>query len=110
MEREYLVNGLYDEQVMDYFDSMIESAVVLGANMNTAEEELIDALDFEMKLANVSRDFLWLDFMSFSSTILFFINRFHFHAKSFVMQLHSTIHAQSDIYKKNIHIWIGWTI
>lgn len=49
---------------MDYFDSMVESAVVLGANMNTAAEDLIDALEFEIKLASVSRDFVLLNFMS----------------------------------------------
>lgn len=53
---------------MDYFDSMVESAVVLGANMNTAAEDLIDALEFEIKLASVSRDFVLLNFMRLIST------------------------------------------
>lgn len=54
LEREYLIAGFDDEQVMDYYNSMIESAVVLGANKIRAEEELRDALKFEMELAEVA--------------------------------------------------------
>lgn len=54
MEREYLTEGFDDEQVMDYYDSMVESAIILGANTKQAEKELIDALEVEMKLASVS--------------------------------------------------------
>lgn len=51
--REYLVNGLDDDGVKAYYKFMVENAVVFGANRSRAESEMRDALDFEIKLANV---------------------------------------------------------
>lgn len=52
--REYLVNGIDDKSVMAYYDFMVENAVIFGANRTRAEEEMKDALELEIKLANVS--------------------------------------------------------
>lgn len=54
LSREYLVKGLSDRIVKAYYDYMVDVAVILGANRETAAEELRQSLDFEMKLANVS--------------------------------------------------------
>lgn len=53
-EREYLVKGLEYEAVKAYYSYMVENAVIFGANRARAEAELKDALEFEIKLANVS--------------------------------------------------------
>lgn len=74
MEREYLVAGLSDDQVKDYYYSMIDSAVVIGANKTQAEQELIDALEFEMRLAEVSV-FLFKHFKK--EFILMFVSWIH---------------------------------
>lgn len=37
---------------------MVENAVIFGANVTKAEDELYDALEFETKLASVSMDYL----------------------------------------------------
>lgn len=37
-----------------FYESMIDSAILLGADEKRAEEEMKEALEFEMKLAEVS--------------------------------------------------------
>lgn len=54
-DRSYLLRGLNDTAVAGYYKLMVESAVMLGANRSTAEEEMLEALKFETILANVSQ-------------------------------------------------------
>lgn len=53
-DRSYLLRGLNDSAVAGYYKLMVESAVMLGANRERAEVEMLDALKFETILANVS--------------------------------------------------------
>lgn len=53
--REYLVKGFEDNAVKAYYNFMVDNAVIFGANKTRAEAELKDALEFEIKLANVCR-------------------------------------------------------
>lgn len=53
--REYLINGLDDRAVKAYYSFMVDNAVIFGANKSRAEVELKEALEFEIKLANVSK-------------------------------------------------------
>lgn len=53
-DRKYLMKGLNDTTVQAYYQLMVNSAVLLGANRSFAEKEMKDALMFEMQLANVS--------------------------------------------------------
>lgn len=39
--------------IKDYFRFMVNAAVLFGANKSTAELELMNTLQFEMKLAKV---------------------------------------------------------
>jgi len=52
-DRSYLLKGLNDSAVKGYYKLMVESAVMLGANRSVAEEEMLEALNFETILANV---------------------------------------------------------
>jgi neprilysin len=52
--REYLVKGHDDPIVKAYYSYMVDMAVLYGADRSRAEIELIDSLNFEMTLANVS--------------------------------------------------------
>lgn len=54
--REYLINGLDDVAVKAYYKFMVENAIVFGANRSQAENEMREALEFEIKLANVRTD------------------------------------------------------
>lgn len=56
MGREYLINGLDDDAVKAYFKFMVENAIIFGANRTEAESEMMEALELEFKLANVSVD------------------------------------------------------
>ncbi|RWS25636.1 membrane metallo-endopeptidase-like 1 [Leptotrombidium deliense] len=53
-DRTYLLRGLNDSAVKGYYKLMVESAVMLGADRQTAEQEMLDALHFETILANYS--------------------------------------------------------
>lgn len=53
-DRTYLVRGLNDTSTAAYYRQMVKAAVRLGANEATAERELLEALKFEMTLANVN--------------------------------------------------------
>lgn len=54
MGREYLVKGIETEAVKAYLNFMVDNAVLFGGNRSIAEKELKDALEFEIKLAEVS--------------------------------------------------------
>lgn len=53
LSREFLINGVEDKIVKAYYDYMVDTAVIYGAERATAEKELLEALEFEIKLANV---------------------------------------------------------
>ncbi|GIY26780.1 neprilysin-2 [Caerostris darwini] len=53
-DRTYLVKGLNDSSTAAYFNLMVKTAKKLGANEETVEEELMQALNFEISLANYS--------------------------------------------------------
>jgi len=55
MSREYLVNGIEDEDVNSYYNYMVNVAVLLGADRTTAERELKESLLFEIELAHASK-------------------------------------------------------
>lgn len=48
-----MVKGIEDKAVKAYYNFMVDNAVIFGANRTRAEEEMKDALEFEIKLANV---------------------------------------------------------
>jgi predicted metalloendopeptidase len=54
MSREYLVKGFNDSDVQHYFTYMKETAVLLGADPETAATELEETLLFELELAQVT--------------------------------------------------------
>lgn len=54
LSREYLVKGLEDKIVSAYYDYMVDLAVIYGADRPRATKELMDSLNFEIALANVS--------------------------------------------------------
>lgn len=58
LSREYLINGLNSTIVRAYSEYMIDMAVLYGADRARAEKELMDSLNFEIKLANVSDLFI----------------------------------------------------
>ncbi|KAI1296514.1 Membrane metallo-endopeptidase-like 1 [Halotydeus destructor] len=51
-DRSYLLRGLNDSAVAGYYKLMVESAVILGADRQTAERDMLEALQFETILAN----------------------------------------------------------
>lgn len=55
LSREYLTKGHDDKIVQAYYSYMVDVAVIYGADRKAAKEELMEALNFEMKLANVSQ-------------------------------------------------------
>lgn len=61
--REYLVKGLHDEEVKNYYNAMVNNAVIFGANRKQAKKEMKEALEFEIKLADVSPVFQSIRFI-----------------------------------------------
>lgn len=57
LSREYLTKGHDDKIVQAYYSYMVDVAVIYGADRKAAEKELLDSLNFEMALANVSWGF-----------------------------------------------------
>lgn len=55
MSREYLINGLEDDDVTSYYNYMVSVAVLLGADRVRAEKELKESLMFEIELAEASQ-------------------------------------------------------
>lgn len=54
LPRDFLVKGLDEKYVKSYFKFMVDNAVIFGANREEAEKELMESLELEFKLANVS--------------------------------------------------------
>lgn len=60
--RDYLVKGMQDEEVKNYYNAMVDNAILFGANRKQAKKEMKEALEFEMKLADVSLVFYYFNF------------------------------------------------
>ncbi|XP_055637521.1 neprilysin-2 isoform X1 [Toxorhynchites rutilus septentrionalis] len=54
ISREYLVKGMDSPIVSAYYSYMVDMAVLLGAEEERAKRELLDSLNFEIALANIS--------------------------------------------------------
>ncbi len=54
--RDYYLRGRDDRQLMAYQTYAIKVAITLGADEQTAEREITDVVDFEILLANVSKN------------------------------------------------------
>ncbi|KAH8381748.1 hypothetical protein KR093_011645, partial [Drosophila rubida] len=54
LSREYLVKGFNETLVSAYYDYMVDIAVLFGAKKEEAKEQLLQSLEFEMALANIS--------------------------------------------------------
>ncbi|KAF2879707.1 hypothetical protein ILUMI_26457 [Ignelater luminosus] len=53
LNREYLIQGLDNKIVKAYYDYLVDLAVIFGADKSYAEEEIKDALDFEISLSKL---------------------------------------------------------
>jgi hypothetical protein len=53
LSREYLIKGLGDKDVKAYLDYQVGLATLLGADKDSATKQQTEALEFEIKLANV---------------------------------------------------------
>lgn len=53
-DRSYYFKGFNDTTVAAYYDSMVESAVMLGASRQEARRQMAEALEFETSLAKIS--------------------------------------------------------
>lgn len=53
LARKFLLKGFDHPHVKAYYDFMVDTAVIFGANQNDAENELLNSLVFESKLAEV---------------------------------------------------------
>ena len=54
ISREYLVAGLQHREVAAYLSYMVDIATMLGADRQQAEVEMLEVVQFEMELANIS--------------------------------------------------------
>jgi len=54
LSREYLINGFDDKYVQAYYMYMVHTAVYLGAEEDVAKKDMKEALEVEMKLAEMS--------------------------------------------------------
>jgi len=54
LERDYLIKGPDDKDVKAYFQYMVDTAIFLGADKDTANQEMQKVLDFELKVAEIS--------------------------------------------------------
>lgn len=52
-----MLRGINDSVVQAYYKYMVDIAIIFGANMERAKEELMAVLEFETSLANVRIDF-----------------------------------------------------
>ncbi|XP_054166758.1 neprilysin-2-like [Oppia nitens] len=53
-DRDLLLKGLNDSSVLAYYELMVKSAVLLGADKTVAKKQMKEVLDFETQLANYS--------------------------------------------------------
>ena len=58
MSREYLIKGFEDKDVQHYYQYMVDSAVLFGADLDNAKKEMKESLIFEIDLAytNAARE------------------------------------------------------
>jgi len=54
LRRQYLIKGFDDKFVQAYYNYMVQTAVFLGADENDAKEEMKEALQVELQLAEMS--------------------------------------------------------
>ncbi|XP_034115606.1 neprilysin-2-like [Drosophila albomicans] len=54
LSREYLVKGFNETLVSAYYDYMVDIAVLFGAKKDEAKKQLLQSLEFEIALANIS--------------------------------------------------------
>ena len=54
LSREYLIKGFEDKDVQHYYQYMVDTAVLLGADNDLAKSELKESLLFEISLANIN--------------------------------------------------------
>lgn len=54
LSREYLIKGMDNKLVKAYYSYMVDIATLFGADHARAEKELMESLQFEMSLANIS--------------------------------------------------------
>lgn len=94
LSREYLIKGMDDKDVKAYYNFMVDNAVIFGANRTRAEAELKDALEFEMKLANVIFGFILNERIGTLILHIFPQFRSHGHVKNDEMLQHCTTHTQ----------------
>lgn len=55
MPKDYLDKGIETDAVQAYLKFMVDNAVLFGGNKEIAERELKEALEFEIKLAEVRK-------------------------------------------------------
>lgn len=53
LAREFLLNDK-DPMIQHYYEYMVDISIIFGANITTAPLEMLDVLNFERSLANVS--------------------------------------------------------
>ena len=54
LDREYLIKGFNDKDVQAYYKYMVQTAVFMGADEEVAKAEMKEALELELKLAEMS--------------------------------------------------------
>lgn len=54
LSREYLHKGFEDKLVKEYYAYQVDIAVIFGADRALAEKDMMDVLNFEINMANVS--------------------------------------------------------
>jgi len=54
LSREYLIKGFNDKDVQAYYNYMVQTAIFLGADEASAKTEMKEALELELKLAELS--------------------------------------------------------
>lgn len=60
LDIEYLLKGMENPLVMAYLSYQVDIAVQFGADKGRAEKQMMDALEFEIRLANVKMKFCLL--------------------------------------------------
>lgn len=53
LNREYIIHGLENESVKAYYDYMVDTAKMLGADEDRAKKEMSEVVKFETALAKV---------------------------------------------------------
>lgn len=74
--RDYYLKPSSEGDLKAYHKYMTEVATLLGANATQAEQELMQVIQFERRLANVSspNSIEFLDFLSLAYTLLYLLS------------------------------------